>query len=273
MKIQCAIIPAAGLGTRFLPYTKAVPKELLPLIDIPAIHRIAQECADSGITSVEIIISPGKEALQHYFSPDKSLDTFLAQKNKEHLLTSLNNLISNLSFSYSLQEKPLGLGHAILCAKNSVKDGYCAVLLPDDIIVASTPGIAQLLAIAQKHQASVIAVQEVPLESVSSYGVVSYQEQLDENCYVINDLVEKPQQKDAPSNLAIIGRYILSAGIFKALENTSPGAGGEIQLTDGIRRLLKSGEKIIAYKIQGKRYDIGNPQGWVAAVNHFEKEL
>lgn len=273
MKIRVAIIPAAGVGTRFLPYTKAVAKELLPLIDKPAIHRIVQECVDSGISSVEIIISPEKAAIQHYFSPDPALQKFLAQKNKEQLLDSVNSLINKVSFSYTIQENPQGLGHAIACSQQARTDDYCAVLLPDDIIVSSTPGIAQLATIAQKYQASVIAVQEVPQDQVSSYGVVAFEKQLEQNCYAITDLVEKPPVKDAPSNLAIIGRYIVSCDIFTLLQTTKPGAGGEIQLTDGIKALLHSGKTVLAYKIQGTRYDIGTPQGWLMAVNEFSHKI
>ena len=205
MKITTALIPAAGMGTRFLPFTKAVPKELLPLIDQPALQRIVQECADSGLTSIGIITCPGKEAIERYFSPDPYLHAFLAKKNKEQLIAPLDKLIHDISFSYVTQASPRGLGDAILCARTLVLDDYCAILLPDDIIIGTFPALAQLMAIAHKYQANVIAVQEVSPEHISWCGIVAYEKQLDDNCFLLTDVVEKPALKDAPSNLGIIG--------------------------------------------------------------------
>ncbi len=269
MKITKAIIPAAGHGTRFLPWTKAVPKEMLPILNKPAIQYIVEEIAHSGIENCIMITSPHKHAIANHFDTAPALEQFLKEKNKSHLLAELHTLSNSIEFTYIHQEQAKGLGHAIWLARNAIAEEYFGVLLPDDIIIGAQPGIKQLADIAHQENASVIAVQEVPQETVSSYGIISIKKQLSSDIYEVADLVEKPRTQDAPSNLAIIGRYILSSKIFKALDEVTPSAGGEIQLTDGIARMLKSGERVLVHTIQGTRFDVGTPSGWL----HANKEL
>jgi UTP--glucose-1-phosphate uridylyltransferase len=265
--ISQVIIPAAGLGTRFLPFTKAVPKELLPLLNTPAIQYIFSESVASGISDFFIITSAEKKALAQHFGPASGeLEKMLARTNKQQLLDALNQLIKNRHIEFINQTEPLGLGHAVLMAKKQISTDYFGVMLPDDIIFApKIPALAQLAAVSKKYNASVIAVQEVAPEQVSSYGVVAIKHQLEPGIAELTGLVEKPQPQDAPSRLAVIGRYVLSSKIFPLLENTPRGAGGEIQLTDAIDKLIKNGERVIACTISGTRYDIGSPLGWLQA--------
>lgn len=265
MKITKAVIPAAGHGTRFLPWTKAVPKEMLPLLNKPAIQYIIQEIADSGMQNCIMITSPHKYAIANHFGESPALEKFLKEKNKLSLLDELNKLSNSLEFTYLYQEEANGLGHAIGLARDSISQEYFGILLPDDIMIGSQPGIKQLIDIAQKEHASVIAVQEVSKEMVCAYGVIAIKKQISDDLFEISDLVEKPAAQDAPSNLAIIGRYILPHKIFKALDEVKPSSNGEIQLTDGIARMIKNGERVFAYKIQGNRYDVGTPAGWLEA--------
>lgn len=265
MDITKAIIPAAGLGTRFLPYTKAVPKEMLPLLNKPALQYIIEEGLASEIKQFFIITSRGKQAIEDYFDADPGLETYLNERNKPELLSSINKIIRQALFTYIRQAEPLGLGHAVWTARHSIGKEYFGVCLPDDIIAGKQPGLAQLIRIARQEKASVIAVQEVPQDCVSSYGVIAVKQQITPNLFQVSNLVEKPKQKDAPSNLAVIGRYILSHKIFQALDETASSATGEIQLTDGISHMMKMNEKVFAYKVQGTRYDIGNPIGWLKA--------
>ncbi len=265
MKIRHAVVPAAGHGTRFLPWTKAVPKELLPLLNKPAIHYIAQEIANAGLSECIMISAPHKQALENYFNTSPELEHFLDQKNKSALLDEVKQLRAALQFSYIYQQEAKGLGHAINLARNLITDDYFGILLPDDIMANTHSGIKQLIDLASRHNASIIAVQEVPRESTSSYGMVAIKNQLSSNLYEVDNLVEKPRPEDAPSQLAIIGRYVLSSKIFTSLQDLKPSAGGEIQLTDGIAHMLKSGERVLAYTIQGTRFDVGTPQGWLHA--------
>lgn len=269
MKISKAVVPAAGFGTRFLPWTKSCPKELLPLLNKPAIQVIAEEIKDSKINQCIIINAHSKQALVNYFQHSPDLDKFLQEKNKSSLLTDLDTLLQQLVFSYVYQDEAKGLGHAISLVESAVNNEYFGIVLPDDIMISNPPGLAQLIDVAQKYNASVIAVQEVPKEAVSAYGVVAVTNQLDDLTFEITDLVEKPKPEVAPSNLAISGRYILSPKIFAALKDINPSIGGEIQLTDGMRAMLQAGERILAYKIQGTRHDIGNPTGWLKANMHL----
>jgi UTP--glucose-1-phosphate uridylyltransferase len=273
MKIIKAVIPAAGHGTRFLPWTKAVPKEMLPLLNKPAIQYIVEEIAQSGMNNCIMITSPHKYAIANHFDNAPALEQFLQKKNKSYLLDNLNTLSASVEFSYIHQEEAKGLGHAVWLAHNAIAQEYFSVLLPDDIMVSAQPAIKQLADIAQKENASVIAVQEVPQENVSAYGVIAIKKQLASDLYEVSDLIEKPALQNAPSNLAIIGRYILSHKIFKALDEVKPSAGGEIQLTDGIARMLKNGERVLAYKIHGIRYDVGTPQGWLHAIMHLAQTV
>lgn len=269
MKITKAVVPAAGFGTRFLPWTKSSPKEMLPLLNKPAIQVIAEEIRDSGLNECIIINAHYKQALVNYFKHSPELEQFLKEKNKASLLSDLDTLIQKLSFSYVYQDEAKGLGHAISLVEDAVNNEYFGIALPDDIMISQPAGLAQLISVAQKYNASVIAVQEVPRAAVSAYGVVAVSHQLDDLTFEITHLVEKPKPEDAPSQLAISGRYVLSPQIFAALKDIKPSIGGEIQLTDGMLAMLKAGERIVAYKIQGTRHDIGNPTGWLKANMHF----
>jgi len=265
MKINKAVIPAAGLGTRFLPYTKSIPKEMLPILEKPSIQLILEEGLASDITDFIVIANDDKQALKHFLSHQPKLEDELAERGKLDLLTSINKVIDASQFEFVPQPKALGLGHAVLQTKEAVGNEYFGIFLPDEIMVGDTPALAQLVEVAQKYNASVIGVLEVPREKVSSYGIVAIKEQLEDGIFDVNALVEKPAVDQAPSNLAIVGRYILSPRIFASLENTKPGAGNEIQLTDGIADMMRNGERVIAYVMKTSRYDVGNPLGWIQA--------
>jgi len=266
MDISKAIIPAAGLGTRFLPYTKAVPKEMLPIINKPAIEYIVQEGISSDIHNFCMVTGRSKQAIANYFDTAPELDYYLREAGKEKLISGLDRLIRQAQFTYVRQSEPLGLGHAIWLARHTIGKEYFGIFLPDDIIISKQPGLAQLIRIARQEKASVIAVQEVPQECVSSYGIVAVKKQITPNLFQVSQLVEKPDAKDAPSNLAVIGRYVLSHKIFQALDDISSYASEELQLTDGITQMMKHNEKVFAYKIQGTRYDVGTPIGWLKAT-------
>jgi len=268
MKITTAVIPAAGLGTRFLPYTKIVPKELLPILNKPALQLIIDECLASSINTFTIIANENKHAIKEHFAPYKQLEDYLKKLGKEKLIESINTIIAQAHFTYVPQSEPLGLGHAVLMTRQHIKDDYFGIVLPDELMFSATPALAQLVTVAQKYNTSVIAVQEVPQEKVSSYGIIAIKEQLEENIFDIDHLVEKPSVENAPSCFAIIGRYILSSRIFASLEQTKPGTAGEIQLTDGIMHMKQSGERVLAYNLNAIRHDIGNPLGWLQANIH-----
>lgn len=276
MEIKKVVIPAAGMGTRFLPFTKSAPKELLPLLGMPSIHYIMQECCDAGINHACIIVNEtkSKQAIKHYFSHDEVLQNVLEKSGKADRIARVNSTIACMNFSYVNQDEPRGLGHAVLMAREIIDDEYFGIALPDDIVVADTPAMKQLLNVAQAENASVIAVREVPHEKTKSYGVIAPKGEIINGVVEIADLVEKPDPKDAPSNLAIVGRYILSPKIFDSLATIPPGSGGEIQLTDGIRHMMQTkGEKIFACVIQGNRYDVGNPRGHLLASIDLAKQL
>ena len=258
-----AIIPAAGFGTRFLPSTKAVPKEMLPIIDKPAIQYIVEEGLASGIKDFVVVTSKNKTEIEDHFDYYHELENTLAIRKKEDLLAQVSKIIKEVNFLYIRQKEQLGLGHAIWTAKSSFAKEHLAIFLPDDIITGAIPGMAQLMKVASQEKCNVIAVQEVPKEEVSRYGIIDVRRQFSPNLFQVKELIEKPPANQAPSNLAIMGRYVLSPNIFDSLENVKFGAGGEIQLTDGIQNLLLNGEKVFAYKIQGKRYDTGTPFGWL----------
>ncbi|MCB9492780.1 MAG: UTP--glucose-1-phosphate uridylyltransferase GalU [Epsilonproteobacteria bacterium] len=260
-----AIIPAGGLGTRFLPATKAMPKEMLPIVDKPAIQYIVEEGACSGLRDFVIVTGKNKNTIEDHFDTCPELDNFLKSKNKMDLVESIGKIVQACNFVYVRQKEPLGLGHAVWSAKHVVGKDHIAVFLPDDIIIGQTPCMQQLMQIAHQEKCSVVAVQEVPFEQVSNYGVVGIRKQFSPNMFQVKELVEKPAVSDAPSNLAIVGRYVLSPVIFDALDEQRIGAGGEVQLTDAIQTLLLGGEKVFAYKIQGMRYDIGQPSGFLQA--------
>lgn len=266
MEISQAIIPAAGLGTRFLPATKITPKEMLPLLDKPAIQYVVEEAVRSGIKDFVMVLNKTKKSIEDHFDTLAELQNHLTSRNKQESLDSIARIIELARFAYVRQHEPRGLGHAVWSAKHVIGNKYVAIMLPDDIIMGPVPGLAQLMKIALQERCSVIAVQEVPLADVSRYGIINIKKQISPNLFQIRDVVEKPSQIEAPSNLAIVGRYILSPDIFDALEDSKTGALGEIQLTDGIQKLLLSGEKVFGYKLQGThRYDVGTPLDWLKA--------
>jgi len=270
LMIRAAVIPAAGLGTRFLPFTKSVPKEMLPLINKPVIQHIIEESVDAKIPKLFLIIGNGKGAIVDYFNPIHEQAAFLKEKDKQLLQEVISDRINKSTISYLLQPQPKGLGHAIYMAKNVIPAGcYFAVLLPDDILVGQDPAIGTMAEIARKENASVIGVQEAPHGNISSYGVIGIKQQISDNVFEISHLVEKPKAEDAPSNLAIVGRYILPQKIFSILEHVGKHATGEIQLTDAIQILIDQGEKVLAYKLPHQRFDTGTPRGWLEAIIHF----
>ena len=263
MEVRTAVIPAAGWGTRMLPASKAVPKNLLPLVDRPMIHYIVEEAVDAGLTRIVLVTSPGKDALADYFSPSPELEAFLREKGRSHLLAPVQRLMDAAEFRSVSQEEALGLGHAVLTARDAVGDEPFAVLLPDDLIVDDVPAIGRLVAVARERGASVVAVEEVPMERISAYGAIDPRE-VSEGLYEVLGLVEKPPPDEAPSNLGIVGRYVLTPEVFPALEQVQPGAGGEIQLTDGLVRLVEE-QGVFAHRLQGTRYDAGTPVGLLQA--------
>ncbi|MDP3788573.1 MAG: sugar phosphate nucleotidyltransferase [Candidatus Chromulinivorax sp.] len=264
MNISKLIIPAAGIGSRFLPITKSIPKEMLPLSNKPAIEYIAQEALDANINKVGIILSPEKNVIKEYFEQNTHLDKILAEKNQLYRVESINNLIKNINFSYYYQYKPAGVADALMQAKDLIAPNeFFAVAYPDDIILGKTPEILNLIHIAQLMSGMVIAVQEVPIEQISAYGVIAIEKQISQDCYKISSLVEKPKSQDAPSNLAIVGRYIYHADLFNFIPQTPLGAGMEIVLPETINLMIQHGYPVFAYKIQGQRFDTGTPQGWM----------
>ena len=277
MPVKKAVIPAAGLGTRFLPVTKSVPKELLPILDRPMLQYVVEEAAEGGVEEVIIVTAPGKEGIASYFQPSPALERRLTESGEKGLLEKVLHASRIARVSFVIQEEALGLGHAVLTARDAVGDEPFVVILPDDI-VHHTPGVvAQMTAIFDRTQAGVVAVEPMPWETVHNYGVVdavpvshpdlaASHPELVEGCglHQIRGLVEKPPREEAPSNLSIVGRYILPPEIFDCLERTPPGAKGEIQLTDGMLMLLESA-KLYAYEFRGIRYDGGQPLGLLRA--------
>jgi len=263
MRVECAVIPAGGLGTRFLPASKSVPKTMLPILDRPMIQQAVEEIIDSGIHEVVIVVPPGDQTTEAHFSPSPALEDALAQKGEKALLEMVRRLSSQAKVSFITQEQPLGLGHAVLMAKPAVGDRPLAVLLPDDIIVGPRPALAQMLEVYDKYGGNLLAVEEVTPEEIVNYGSID-PEPVEQGVYLVKGMVEKPQADQAPSLLGIVGRYVLMPEIFDSLENTRPGAKGEIQLTDGIAGLMAT-QQVYAFKFQGVRYDVGNPLGALKA--------
>ncbi len=261
--IRKAVFPAAGLGTRFLPATKASPKEMLPLVDKPLIQYGVEEAIASGIEQVILVTGRGKTAIEDHFDVSRELETLLEEKGKKSLLKQVRDISGMVDFAYVRQKEALGLGHAILCARNLVGDEPFAVFLGDDIIDARVPAMRQLLDVYRRYQASVLAVVRVPRAQISAYGVID-PERVGEGLYRVRDLVEKPPVERAPSELAVIGRYVLTPRVFPKLAETKPGKGGEIQLTDGLKALLAD-EPIYALEVEGDRYDAGDKLGFLKA--------
>ena len=262
------IIPAAGLGTRFLPYSKSVPKEMVTVVDRPAIQHVIEEVLQAGVNEFLIVTSGLKNTIQDYFAPVTEFTKQLEQRNKLHLIKSVADIIARAHFTYITQAEQLGLGHAILQAKGSIHDEYFGVILPDDLILGEEPELKHLIDLAQKHQGFIIGVNEVPDEEISSYWIIDIKAEIAPGVFEVKDLVEKPRPEDAPSHLAIGGRYILNDAIFKALEVVPPSKNGELQLTDAIAHVIRNNPdiKVYAYKFKGKRYDIGTPPGLIKAV-------
>ncbi len=258
-----AVIPAAGLGTRFLPATKAQPKEMLPVVDKPTIQYVIEEAVASGIDDILIVTGRGKRAIEDHFDRSIELEFHLEQKNDQKYLDELLKLADLAHIHYIRQREAKGLGHAIYCARKHIGDEPFAVLLGDTITLTETPCTRKLWQILEEYEASAIAVEEVPWEKVSQYGIIKGS-QVAEDIFKIEDLVEKPPLEQAFSNLAIFGRYVLTPTIFECLEKTPPGKGGEIQLTDALKLLLEK-EPIYAYEVKGRRYDIGKKIDWLIA--------
>ena len=276
--ITKAVIPAAGLGTRFLPVTKSMPKEMLPIIDKPIIQFAVEEAIASGIEDIIIITGRGKRAIEDYFDTSPELESHLFQNKKYELLREVKDISSLVDIHYIRQKEPKGLGDAVLKAEKHVGDEPFAVLLGDDIINGDIPCIKQLMDVYQKYASSsaVIAVEEVKNKNVSKYGIIKIKGKeidLDESVYRIEDIIEKPSSEEAPSNIGTVGRYILTPEIFPCIKETLPGRGNEIQLTDAIRMLIRKENKdVYAYKFRGKRYDAGDKHGYVKAIIDFALE-
>jgi len=266
-KVRKAIFPAAGLGTRFLPATKASPKEMLPLVDKPLIQYVVEEAVASGIESVVIVTGRGKASIEDHFDVSFELEKLLEERGKLEELKAMRAISEMARVSYVRQQEALGLGHAVLQARDLVGDEPFAVMLSDDIIDSETPALRQLLDVYEKYGAPVVAVFQVEGEAISRFGVIDGK-QVEEGVYKITDMVEKPAFNDAPSNLAIIGRYILTPDIFDEIEKTTPGAIGEIQITDAMRSLLKK-RPFYAVRFKGTRYDAGDKLGFLIATVEF----
>ncbi len=267
MKIKKAVIPVAGLGTRFLPATKAQPKEMLPLVDKPVIQYIVEEAVAAGIEQIIFVTGRHKRAIEDHFDRNLELERNLEEKGKRELLETVRKISDLADFIYIRQKEPLGLGHAILTAEPAVGDEPFAVLLGDDVMVSETPAIGQLLEVYNRFKCSVIGLQKVPEEDVGKYGIVGGRE-VDRNVLKLDELIEKPSVEEAPSNLAIAGRYVLTPGIFDALRETPRGRGGEIQLTDALQ-ILNSREVIYGRILEAARYDTGNKLGFLQATVDF----
>jgi UTP--glucose-1-phosphate uridylyltransferase len=268
--IRKAVFPAAGLGTRFLPATKAQPKEMLPLVDKPIIQYGVEEAVQSGISNIILVTGRGKNAIEDHFDVSVELETFLETRGKKELLEQVRKISSLINVAYVRQGEPLGLGHAVLVARELVANEPFAVLLGDDVIDADPPAIRQMMDVYEQVDGPVLAVERVPLQDISSYGVVAIDESasLPPGVHRVRDLVEKPPRDEAPSDLAIIGRYILTPDIFDSLVETAKDRTGEIQLTNGLRHLLRS-RPIYTCEVKGVRHDTGNKLGFLKAVVYF----
>jgi UTP--glucose-1-phosphate uridylyltransferase len=265
--VRKAVFPAAGLGTRFLPATKAQPKEMLPLVDKPIIQYGVEEAVESGVSNIILVTGRGKNAIEDHFDVSVELETFLESRGKREQLAEIRQISNAINLSYVRQGEPLGLGHAVLVTRTLVGEEPFAVILADDVIDATPPALAQMIAVFEEMQGPVLAVERVPRQHVSSYGIIDAEE-IRPGVYRIRDMVEKPARDEAPSDLAIIGRYILTPDIFPALEATVSDRTGEIQLTNGLRRLLQD-RPIYGVRIDGIRHDTGNKLGFLKAVVHF----
>ncbi|ERI90780.1 UTP--glucose-1-phosphate uridylyltransferase [Clostridiales bacterium oral taxon 876 str. F0540] len=267
MQVKKAIIPAAGLGTRFLPATKAQPKEMLPIVDKPTIQYIIEEAVASGIEEILIITGRNKRAIEDHFDKSVELEQELESHGKEELLSMVKDITNMVNIHYIRQKEPKGLGHAISCAKTFVGREPFAVMLGDDVVDSKVPCLKQLIDCYTEYKTTILGVQEVPMSDVSKYGIVKGMH-IEDRVYKVKDLVEKPKEEEAPSNIAILGRYIITPQIFDILDNTAPGKGGEIQLTDALRTLIQS-EAMYAYNFEGRRHDVGDKLGFLEATVEF----
>jgi UTP--glucose-1-phosphate uridylyltransferase len=271
--IKKCLFPAAGYGTRFLPATKAVPKEMLPILTKPLMQYGVEEALSAGITNMAIITGRGKRAIEDHFDNAYELESQLNGTSKEHYLKEVKDIINKSTFTYVRQKQMLGLGHAILTGEPLIGDEPFAVVLADDLCDCDESGvISQLIEIYNQHKCSVVAIEEVPMDQTHKYGIIAGNlVDVKEGIYRVTDMIEKPEPKDAPTNMAIIGRYILTPDIFNILKNTKPSKGGEIQITDALLTQAKQG-KVIAYKFKGKRFDCGGIEGYIQAINYFAKK-
>ena len=272
-KVTKAVFPVAGLGTRFLPATKAIPKEMLPIIDRPLIEYAVEEAVNAGINEIIFITSHTKRAIEDHFDQNFELEEKLLNAGKKEYLEKINiDIFSNVKFTYVRQKTQNGLGDAILHSEHLIQEEAFAIILADDLIINNPSCISQLIEIHEENECSVIGVNEVPENEMEKYGVISIDESsLTNNSHVLKDIVEKPQS-NAPSNLAVVGRYVLSSKIFKYLKNLEPSVGGEVQLTDAIKLMLND-EKVIGYLYEGTKFDCGSRHGYVNAIKHLAKEI
>jgi len=268
--VKKCLFPAAGYGTRFLPATKATPKEMLPVLTKPLIQYGVEEALEADIKTMAIITGRGKRAIEDHFDISYELEHQIKDTSKEHLLTEIRALISQCTFSYTRQVEMKGLGHAILTGETLIGNEPFAVILADDLCTHTHDNVLkQMIEVYEKYQCSIVAIEEIPKEETNKYGVIAgHLVDNTDDIYRVTDMVEKPEPKDAPSNMAIIGRYILTPDIFEILKDTKPGKGGEIQITDALLEQAKLG-KVIAYKFKGKRFDCGSVDGFVEATNYF----
>lgn len=267
MTVKKAIIPAAGLGTRFLPATKSQPKEMLPIVDKPTLQYIIEEAIESGIEEILIITGRNKKSIEDHFDKSVELELELEQKGKRDMLEMVRDISNMVNIHYIRQKEPKGLGHAIYCAKSFIGDEPFAVLLGDDIVDAETPCLKQLINAYDEYKTTILGVQEVEKENTDKYGILDIKH-IEDRVYKVKDMVEKPNIEEAPSNIAILGRYIINPSIFEILENQEPGKGGEIQLTDALKT-LSTQEAIYAYNFEGRRYDVGDKFGFLEATIDF----
>jgi UTP--glucose-1-phosphate uridylyltransferase len=272
--IRKCLFPAAGYGTRFLPATKAVPKEMLPILTKPLLQYGVEEALSAGITNMAIITGRGKRAIEDHFDNAFELESQLSGTAKDHYLKEIKEIIKKSTFTYVRQKQMLGLGHAILAGEPLIGDEPFAVILADDLCDCDENGvISQLIEIYNQYQCSILAIEEVPMSHVNKYGIIAGNlVDNSNNTYQVTDMVEKPEEKDAPSNMAIIGRYILTPDVFNIIKNVKPDKSGEIQITDALKIQAKRG-KVIAYKFKGRRFDCGSIEGYLEATNHFANKL
>lgn len=267
MKVKKAVIPAAGWGTRLLPATKAQPKEMIPIVDKPTIQYIVEEAVEAGIEDILIITSKDKQSIEDHFDKSTALEKALREKGKTEMLETVQNISDMITIHSVRQKEQKGLGHAILCAKTFVGDDPFAVLLGDDVIRSEKAVIKQMMEVYEAKETAVLGCQTVAEKDVSKYGIVKYSSR-DEDVYEVEDMIEKPAVDEAPSRLAILGRYIITPDIFEIIEKTPPGKGGEIQLTDALKSLLEQ-RSVYAYDFEGKRYDVGNKFGFLQTTVEF----